>query len=290
MVLEEATSTVMKQERTMRCLVTFGSKKYGKAVYLLAKSALATKSVDKVVAWNEKQLRKTSFYKENRSVLNQKQGAGYWLWRPYVILNELKKLKDGDFLIYSDANVFALSPMTRLYELCAENDGILLFSNVPQTIECWCKRDALVLMRADRPAIYKDYEISTVLSVWQKTPRVLAFLDEWLKYCCDDSVLEDMPNTQGLENHPMFVEHKHDRAVLSVLAALSGIKRHRLPLEAGEPYKNCSEFCKDDYGQLFCTYDSLGALIRKKGVLVRLAALFLTEEVRDSVFQVSEKL
>ena len=153
----------MKQERTMRCLVTFGSKKYGKAVYLLAKSALATKSVDKVVAWNEKQLRKTSFYKENRSVLNQKQGAGYWLWRPYVILNELKKLKDGDFLIYSDANVFALSPMTRLYELCAENDGILLFANVPQTIECWCKRDALVLMRADRPAIYKDYETSTVL-------------------------------------------------------------------------------------------------------------------------------
>lgn len=118
----------------------------------------------------------------------------------------------------------------------------------------------------------------------------MAFLDEWLKYCCDDSVLGDMPNTQGLENHPMFVEHKHDRAVLSVLAALSGIKRHRLPLEAGEPYKNCSEFCKDDYGQLFCTYDSLGALSGKKGVLVRLAALFLTEEVRDSVFHVSEKL
>lgn len=68
----------------------FRKQKYGKAVYLLAKSALATKSVDKVVAWNEKQLRKTSFYKENRSVLNQKQGAGYWLWRPYVILNELK--------------------------------------------------------------------------------------------------------------------------------------------------------------------------------------------------------
>ena len=76
MVLEEAASTVMKQERTMRWLVTFGSKKYGKAVYLLSKSALATKSVDKVVALNEKQLRKAACYKENRPVLNQKQGTG----------------------------------------------------------------------------------------------------------------------------------------------------------------------------------------------------------------------
>ena len=76
-------------------------KKYGKAVYLLAKSALATKSVDKVVAWNEKQLRKTSFYKENRSVLNQNYIRTPQPIAGSLLLNELKKLKDGDFLIYS---------------------------------------------------------------------------------------------------------------------------------------------------------------------------------------------
>jgi hypothetical protein len=31
------------------------------------------------------------------------QGAGFWVWKPFIILKELEHLEEGDYLLYTDA-------------------------------------------------------------------------------------------------------------------------------------------------------------------------------------------
>jgi hypothetical protein len=44
------------------------------------------------------------------------------------------------------------------------------------------------------------------------------FVQTWLEYCTDDRILTDRPNECGRPDLPEFIAHRHDQAVLSVLA------------------------------------------------------------------------
>ena len=53
------------------------------------------------------------FVERNKNILNKKRGAGYWLWKPYVILKALLENADwGDLIIYIDAGVQIIRPLS----------------------------------------------------------------------------------------------------------------------------------------------------------------------------------
>ena len=43
------------------------------------------------------------FFLRNKAILTEKRGFGYWLWKPYFIRKTMNMVKEGDFIIYSDA-------------------------------------------------------------------------------------------------------------------------------------------------------------------------------------------
>lgn len=43
------------------------------------------------------------FRRNHSEILTQKRGAGYWLWKPYVIYRSLLSMREGDILMYADA-------------------------------------------------------------------------------------------------------------------------------------------------------------------------------------------
>ncbi|MEO1909013.1 MAG: hypothetical protein ABGX10_01060, partial [Paracoccus sp. (in: a-proteobacteria)] len=51
----------------------------------------------------EADLKKTPFWDENRFILEQERGAGYWLWKPWIILQKLREVGPDDIVIYNDA-------------------------------------------------------------------------------------------------------------------------------------------------------------------------------------------
>src|SRR5688572_18752666 len=40
-----------------------------------------------VVSWNRERLLSSSIYVENRDILDCTRGGGYWLWKPFIILD-----------------------------------------------------------------------------------------------------------------------------------------------------------------------------------------------------------
>src|SRR4051812_31036380 len=62
-----------------------------------------TGGVDGVVSWDLQRLVETPFYQQNQGILDVARGGGYWLWKPYIILDTLRDIAhEDDFVIYWD--------------------------------------------------------------------------------------------------------------------------------------------------------------------------------------------
>ena len=40
----------------------------------------------------------SEFHARHRTILDQRRGGGFWLWKPYLILDHLRQLNDDDVL------------------------------------------------------------------------------------------------------------------------------------------------------------------------------------------------
>ena len=56
------------------------------------------------------------FAKNNARTLAHSRGAGYWVWKPYIILRHLSQIPHGDYLLYLDAGVMPISTATEFVE------------------------------------------------------------------------------------------------------------------------------------------------------------------------------
>lgn len=206
---------------TRNIFLSYASGSFVKARDELCQSALAV-GFDEARARGPEHL-EPAFVEENQDILSQSRGAGYWLWKPQIILQELRKLKGGDVLVYSDAGRYSYYNFKcfpkRLVKLAKEK-GFLLGPTLGQhgPMSKWVKRDTFVLLEMDRPEIHELPTIQAGWSFWTPSPEAFEFLEKWLSACKDPRVLTDIENTQGLPNLPDFKDHRHDMAVLSLLA------------------------------------------------------------------------
>lgn len=153
------------------------------------------------------------FRKANAAILDAPR-AGYWLWKPYIIDRELKKMKDGEYLIYADAGVEIVNNVNHIIDRMDKD--IFLFGNMWQHVH-WCKGDALM------PNIdfYNDkyhYQVQASVIFIRNTSRARIFIEGWLHHCCKPGLIDDSQSKKP--NHPDFKEHRHDQAILTSLAYL----------------------------------------------------------------------
>lgn len=175
--------------------------------------------IKKHFKWDRSQLKKTSFYKENKAVLDNTKGAGYWLWKPYIILDALGKIKEGDILIYADNSIYFLDFPAEEIQKCLDNNGFFLVQEPRYTCAQFCKRDAFHFMEQDNDAYRDAPMIQASFQIYVKKNETLAFVKEWLAYCQNKYVLTDIENSCGKPDYPGFITHKHDMSILSLLVA-----------------------------------------------------------------------
>jgi hypothetical protein len=159
------------------------------------------------------------FIKENETIFSQPRGAGYWLWKPFLILKTLQKMYEDDWLMYTDSGMhFIKNPWDWILSMEKEigDKGIITF-DVCGTSKQFTKRDTFILMNLDEPKYTNENQRMGSVFVCKKTSFSEKFVKEWLEYCQDPRILTDMPNTQGQPNYPEFKDHRHDQAIMSLL-------------------------------------------------------------------------
>lgn len=214
-----------------RFLVTFATDDFAEPRATLVESAYRSGQFDEVFVWDENKLRTTSPLVA-RWLVEHKRGAGFWSWKPHIILDTLQRVAFGDIVVYSDVGRYRggytverdISP---LVDFCARNRGLLPGVLAPSfgANSRWTKRDCFVLMDCDSPYYWNHPQIQATFSVWAKTEFALSFVKDWSTYCSDMRIVGDAPNTLGLPNLPGFVDHRHDQSVLTNLA----LKHHVRP-------------------------------------------------------------
>lgn len=161
----------------------------------------------------------SDFLQANSYTFSQQRGAGFWIWKPYLILKTMEKMGEDDWLMYTDSGMhFVRNPWEWILPMEKEigDKGIVTFGCCGKNKQ-FCKRDTFTLMELDN-SDYTDADMRMAsVFVCKKTPFSVAFVNEWLKYCCDPRVLTDLPNTQKLPNYPEFKDHRHDQSIMSLL-------------------------------------------------------------------------
>lgn len=168
------------------------------------------------------------FSDKHKQVLNSGvKGFGFYCWKPQVIHQELRKLEDGEFLVYVDAGShFSKHGRARFeeyLEICASSKlGILAFQTEWKE-KHWTKGDVLAHFDAkDIPEVTETGQIQAGFLVIRNSQIAREFVSEWRSAIeFDFSLIDNSPSkTQDLDG---FIRHRHDQSIFSVLAKLRGI-------------------------------------------------------------------
>ena len=163
------------------------------------------------------------FRNEYKEILDRNRGFGYWIWKPYVILNELKKLKSDEILLYLDS---ADKPEISFFEILLnhldKNDNF--FTNRGFINGEWTKRDCFVYMDCDSEIYHNSVQLEAGIIGLKNTTQNIEIIEEWFNFCKNKHILTDEPNVCGLNNLPKFIDHRHDQSILTNLVLKRNLK------------------------------------------------------------------
>ncbi len=202
----------------MKILINYADLTYFESRRQNSESGKSVGGFDRVIEYDRNDI-DPQFLKDNANILNQKnKGVGYWLWKPHIILKTVQQASDDDIIFYCDAGCNFIGSMTPYFEVCEqEKNGLILFSS-NQMNDTWTKRDCFHYMGMDSLAYTKTEHLCASFFLCKKTDFVVKFLSEWIEYMEDPRISTDLPNTCGLDNYPLFRDHRWDQSVLSLLA------------------------------------------------------------------------
>jgi hypothetical protein len=160
------------------------------------------------------------------------RGLNWFAWKPYVILDALSRVGDGDVVFYVDGDTYPVANLGVLYDITLR-DGIMLFmANGWPEQKVWCKRACFVIMNQDQPQYHTAH--CGCARFMGFTHRHIDFLKVWLGYCTiRDCTTFDIDPRFGPEL-PGFREHRCEQAILTNLAHKYNHRLYRECDDSGE--------------------------------------------------------
>lgn len=167
-------------------------------------------------------------------VLAQRKGAGWWLWKPYLVLKTLRSdivpwntgvviwLDAGNFYTGHPSSVVAralrasdISAMK--LKCCIESD--------------WTSVQALRLLDGLSYDIADTPQLGAYFLLFRKTTTTLAFVEDWLRHAEEPAILMESGRDENMENAPGYQRHMADQSIFSVLFKQRGFEA--MSLEEG---------------------------------------------------------
>lgn len=206
----------------MLVAATYSTSNYEKTRKYNAKMAYKKGKVDKVFEFDESHLSE-EFKQKNQRILSCKRGAGYWIWKPYIINRVLKELAYDDYLFYCDSGAFVFRDIHSLLPLMETHETDMLVFEIDLIEKNWTKRDVFVELDCDSREYTESKQRCATYFLVKKTKRTEGFVEEWLRYAQkyelisdEDNILHKQPNYEG------FRENRHDQSIFSILSKKYG--------------------------------------------------------------------
>jgi len=171
-------------------------------------------------------------YIKDHPILNEKFGAGFWLWKPYFILKTLEKIPEGDILLYGDSGMLIRHPIGDLVESSLKDKDIVLFDYYEPdygTASRSANGDTFVAVDCQTESCYKSPHVWAGMLLLRNSPTSRAFIKKWQSLCENTHLLTAQPSKAP--NQPNFSHHQHDEGILSALAAKHAAEIQYVPMD-----------------------------------------------------------
>jgi hypothetical protein len=225
-------------------LTSFGSPGFFRRQRLMHESAIRLGVVTHSHIVRQADLLASDFGKANRELLEHSRGAGYWAWKPHLILEGLDRVPPGGWVLYSDVGRWprvlghSLDPLLRW---CADHDQPFLPGTRIKDLGSalpWTKRYCAEFFGHDQESLNHFQQTSATWSLWKNCERSREFLEEWSQLALQPGLIDDCPSSQP--EWPEFIVHRHDQSLLSCL-----VQKYRLHVLQDEAMPVDHDQCKN---------------------------------------------
>ena len=156
------------------------------------------------------------FCERNSETLQMSRGAGYWVWKPFLIMNYTASYPDGELIPYSDAGALLRAEASNVIALVDDNK-IHVWAMDGATIENWTDPKVLDKLKVNL-ASYKDPLIWSGGIVARNSRILRDFAELWLSLCEEPALLR--PDSFSKYEKPKgFIWHRHDQSLLSIIVS-----------------------------------------------------------------------
>lgn len=171
----------------------------------------------KIFSYTHEWFKKQEFYEKHKDILSEKIGLGYFLWKPYVILDAINKMNEGELLFYSDVgDMFHPDLIPYVEEIIGDDSCLFVVGGFEN--KDWTRRDCFVYMDCDEEDYWETKQLEGGISFWRVCDESKKIITEWLHYCSDRRILSDGENVSGKDNFSSFKNHRRDQSILTNLA------------------------------------------------------------------------
>lgn len=146
------------------------------------------------------------------------RGAGYWLWKPLIILSELLKLPPDSTLIYCDAGVLPTVNFDTFFSELAKTSILTWkFEQKQNEIKRWTDGTVTSYLKCSEEVLNCPMIIAGFM-VLKNDNVSRAIVNYWLNLCLKSFLLHP-DSKNGFSPTPGVIWHRHDQSLLSIIAA-----------------------------------------------------------------------
>lgn len=195
--------------------ISYGNYNFTYALNRIIIEAHEFKLFDVIIGYTDNDLKNdTTFWNQHSEFINNNnRGGGYWLWKSYLLLKTLYRMKDNDILIYADSGCDLLQNRKHMIQeyisLLQKYD--ILCTSTKRSEKKWTKQDLFLYLQTDD----NTEQLQASYVIVKKTPKIVNFVSEWYRISCNYHLLNDSPSNE--KNHSSFIEHRHDQSIFSLL-------------------------------------------------------------------------
>ena len=156
----------------------------------------------------------------NNYAKSYSKGYGYYIWKPFIIKEALRKINENDILLYVDGRSGLRKtgkPIKWLDNFILEKKFDIASWQMIHKEMCWTNGDIISAFNLDlNSELVKTGQFAATFHAWRKNIRSIDFLNEWLNFLLNNREICRDEVSQNL-NHKKFIGNRHDQSVFSLL-------------------------------------------------------------------------
>lgn len=172
------------------------------------------------------------------------RGYGFWIWKPFIICEYLKKISENDILVYADIGCEFSSAGKKIFSdylaHLKKNDFLVFSTYNDQSESVWTKKELIELFNLPYQKI-KEEQVAATFFLIKNNERSREIMQEWLSIAKIENFRYINDISIGFKN-PEFIEHRYDQSIFSLL-----MKKYNIHILRERTYHDPILYYKNSY-------------------------------------------